>query len=59
MSVLLIGTIGIAVPVLVFFVLGERSRELLDEVRSWMSAHNAAITLLIGFKLLGDGLSGL
>jgi threonine/homoserine/homoserine lactone efflux protein len=60
---ILIGTIGVAVPVFVFFALGERSRKPLDEVKSWMTAHNAAIMavilLLLGFKLLGDGLSGL
>ena len=32
-------------------------------LKSWMSAHNAAImaviTLVIGVKLLGDGISGL
>jgi threonine/homoserine/homoserine lactone efflux protein len=60
---ILIGSLGVGVPVAVFFVLGERSRTLLDDLKSWMAAHNAAImaviTLVIGTKLLGDGISGL
>jgi threonine/homoserine/homoserine lactone efflux protein len=60
---ILIGTIGVGAPVVVFLALGERSRKLLDDVKSWMAANNAAImaviTLVIGAKLLGDGISGL
>ncbi len=59
----LLGTLGVAAPVAVFFALGERSREALDDLRSWMAANNAAIMavlmLVIGTKLLGDGISGL
>jgi threonine/homoserine/homoserine lactone efflux protein len=59
----LIGTLGVAIPVVVFFAMGSRSEDLLDGMRSWMAAHNAAIMavllLVIGAKLLGDGLSGL
>ena len=59
----LIGTLGVGVPVVMCLVLGERSRELLDGVKSWMAANNtvimAVLFLVIGAKLLGDGLSGL
>jgi threonine/homoserine/homoserine lactone efflux protein len=59
----IIGTLGVGAPVGLYFALGERSRRALDELRSWMAAHNAAIMavlmLVIGAKLLGDGLSGL
>jgi threonine/homoserine/homoserine lactone efflux protein len=59
----LIGTLGVGVPVVMYLVLGERSRKLLDGVKSWMAANNtvimAVITLVIGFKLVGDGISGL
>ena len=45
------------------FVLGERSAKVLGELKSWMAANNAAImaviTLVIGVKILGDGISGL
>jgi threonine/homoserine/homoserine lactone efflux protein len=59
----LLGTLGVAAPVGVYFALGERSRALLDDLRSWMAANNAAIMavlmLVIGTKLLGDGIAGL
>ena len=60
---ILIGTLGVGVPVVMYLVLGERSRKLLDGVKSWMAANNtvimAVITLVIGVKLIGDGISGL
>ena len=60
---ILIGTIGVGAPVIAHLVLGERSRAMLDGVRSWMAANNAvimaAITLVIGAKILGDGIAGL
>jgi threonine/homoserine/homoserine lactone efflux protein len=59
----LVGTLGVAVPVIVYFALGDRSRETLDGLRSWLAAHNAAIMavllLVIGAKLIGDGIAGL
>ena len=59
----MIGTIGVGGPVIVYFALGERSRTLLDGLKSWMAANNAVIMavliLVIGAKLLGDGISGL
>ena len=60
---IVIGTLGVGVPVRLYFVLGERSRKLLDGLKSWMAANNAVIMavliLVIGAKLLGDGISGL
>ena len=60
---ILIGTIGVGAPVVIYLVLGERSRKPLDELKSWMAANNtvimAVISLVIGAKLLGDGISGL
>ena len=58
----LIGTLGPGVPVVLYFALGQRSKRLLDRLKSWMSAHNAAIVavlcLVIGAKLIGDAISG-
>ena len=58
-----IATIGVGFPVVLYFVMGDRSRELLDGMKRWMGAHNAAIMtvllLVIGAKLVGDGISGL
>ena len=58
----LVGTLGVATPVVIAFALGERSREVLDGLQAWMSANNAVIMavllLVIGVKLLGDALHG-
>ena len=58
----LIGTLGPGAPVVLYFALGQRSKQLLDRLKSWMSAHNAAIVavlcLVIGAKLIGDAISG-
>lgn len=59
----LIGTIGVAVPVVLYFALGARSREVLDGMRGWLAVHNAVIMavllIVIGAKILGDAISGL
>jgi threonine/homoserine/homoserine lactone efflux protein len=59
----LIGTLGPGVPVVISLVMGERAARVLDELKEWMGAHNAAIMavlcLVIGVKLIGDGISGL
>jgi threonine/homoserine/homoserine lactone efflux protein len=58
-----IATLGVAAPVVIYYALGDRSAKLLGELRTWLAAHNAAIMavllLVIGAKLLGDGISGL
>jgi hypothetical protein len=58
-----IGTLGPGIPVAIYFVLGERSKKLLDGLNSWMAANNAVIMavllLVIGVKLVGDGIAGL
>jgi threonine/homoserine/homoserine lactone efflux protein len=58
----LVGTLGVGAPVVIYFALGERSNHILDELKAWMSAHNAAIMavlcLVIGAKLIGDAISG-
>jgi threonine/homoserine/homoserine lactone efflux protein len=60
---ILVGTLGPGIPVAVYFTLGDRARRMLDDLKAWMSAHNAAIMavlcLVIGAKLIGDGVSGL
>lgn len=57
-----IGSLGTLVPLGIYFALGKRSEPLLDHIRSWMAANNTAIMavlmLVIGTKLLGDGISG-
>ena len=59
----LIGTVGVAVPVVIYFALGDRAPPVLDRLKGWMVRHNAAIMatlcLVIGAKLVGDGIAGL
>jgi hypothetical protein len=59
----LIGTLGVAIPVGIYFAMGARSEKLLTGLKDWMNAHNAAIMtvlcLVIAAKLIGDGISSL
>jgi hypothetical protein len=59
----LVATIGVGAPVLLHSAMGDRSRELLDRLKNWMARNNAVIMavllLVIGVKLIGDGISGL
>ncbi len=58
----LIGTIGVAAPVVLYFALGSRAGEVLDRLRGWMAHNNAVImavlVLVIAAKLIGDAISG-
>jgi hypothetical protein len=58
-----IGSLGVGVPVIIYFALGERSEKLLSGLKDWMSQHNAVIMsvlcVVIAAKLIGDGISGL
>ena len=59
----LIGTLGVGIPVVIYFVMGARSEKLLAGLKDWMTQHNAVIMsvlcLVIAAKLIGDGISGL
>ena len=59
----LIGTLGLGLPVVIYFLMGERAAHMLDDLKDWMGHNNAAIMavlfLVIGAKLIGDGISGL
>jgi hypothetical protein len=58
----LIGTIGVATPVVIFLALGDRAPALLDRMKTWMGQNNAVIMgilcLIIGVKLVGQALGG-
>ena len=58
-----VGTGGVAAPVVIYFAMGKRSAALLERLKDWMGQHNAVIMavlcLVIGVKLLGDALAGL
>ncbi len=59
----MIGTLGAATPVVIYFALGERSAEPLVRLNYWMGCNNAVIMsvlcLVIAAKLIGDAISGL
>jgi hypothetical protein len=58
-----VGTVGVGVPVGIYFAMGTRSAELLGRLKDWMAHNNAVIMavlcLVIGVKLVGDALGGL
>ena len=60
---ILVGTLGPALPVAIYFALGARAKHMLDELKLWLAANNVAIIavlcLVIGAKLIGDAISGL
>lgn len=59
----LIATVGVGAPVVLYFALGERSKQMLDGLKTWMTSNNGAIMavicLVIGAKLVGDAITGL
>jgi threonine/homoserine/homoserine lactone efflux protein len=58
-----IASIGVAAPVVIYFALGDRSRPLLERLKTWMARNNgvimAVLLLVIRVKLIGDAISGL
>jgi threonine/homoserine/homoserine lactone efflux protein len=58
----LIGTVGVAAPVGIYFAMGDRAGPLLDGLKRWMAHNNAVIMavllLVIGAKLVGDAIAG-
>ena len=59
---IVVASLGVATPVVLSAVLGERSREPLDRISGWMTANNTAVMavllLVIGVMLIGDAISG-
>jgi Sap, sulfolipid-1-addressing protein len=56
----LIGSLGLLIPLLVYLFAGERAAHFLDGLQQWMGAHNAAVMAVlfwvIGAKIVGNGL---
>ena len=59
---ILIGSLTILTPVVIYFAMGTRAKAILDELKRFMAAHNAAIMtvlfLVLGAKLIGEAISG-
>ena len=60
---ILLASLTILAPVVIYFAMGEKAKEILDGLKSFMAAHNAAIMtvllLVLGAKLIGDAIAGL
>jgi hypothetical protein len=58
----LIASLGVGAPVVIYFALGDRAAELLDELKTWLARNNTAIVavlcLIIAVKLVGDAITG-
>jgi threonine/homoserine/homoserine lactone efflux protein len=58
-----LATVGPAIPVAIAFLMGDRATALLARLQAWMGRENAVIMavlcLVIGVKLIGDGVGGL
>jgi hypothetical protein len=57
-----IASLTILAPVVLYLALGARATAILEDVKGWMAAHNAAIMtvllLVLGVKLIGDAIAG-
>jgi threonine/homoserine/homoserine lactone efflux protein len=60
---MVIASLGVGIPVVLYFVMGDRSQATLQGLKTWMSHNNAVIMavlmLVIGAKLIGDAITGL
>ncbi|WP_432159137.1 GAP family protein, partial [Streptomyces sp. bgisy153] len=58
-----IGALGTGTPVVLYFALKERSKHILDGLKSWMEKNNSAIMavlcLILAAKLIGQAVSDL
>ena len=59
----LVASLGVATPVFIYLFMGSRAATMLDELKAWMIHNNAVIMavllLVLGAKLLGDGIAAL
>ena len=58
-----VGSLGVAAPVAVYFAMGDRSARVLEEWKAWLAANNATVMsvllLVFGVVLIGKGIGGL
>jgi threonine/homoserine/homoserine lactone efflux protein len=58
---MIVGSLGVATSLVLYFAMGERSADVLGRLKDWMRDHNAVIMsvlcLVIGAKLIGDALT--
>jgi hypothetical protein len=58
-----LGTVTVAAPLVVYLALGSKADNMLNGWREWLAANNAAIMIVVflvfGFVLIGQGIAGL
>ena len=58
-----VASVGVAAPLVIYLAMGSRAPILLDELKAWLIQHNAVVMavllLVLGAKMLGDGISAL
>ncbi|MGW2492128.1 GAP family protein [Streptomyces sp. NPDC001606] len=58
---MVIASLGVLAPLVVYLVMGERAKSILGNWRDWAAQHNVAglavLFFVFGLKLLGDGIS--
>lgn len=58
-----IGTLGLAIPIGIYLLGGDKAATTLDHLHHWLAVHNPAIMsvlfVVIGAKLIGNGLQAL
>lgn len=58
-----VASLGVAAPLVVYLVLGARASVVLERLKSWMTLNNAAIMavllLVLGSKMIGDAITAL
>jgi len=59
----LIGSLGLAIPIVIYLLGGAKAAATLEDMRQWLAIHNPAIMtvlfVIIGMKLLSNGLQAL
>ena len=57
-----VASLGVAAPLVIYLAMGERAAGILQNLRTWLVHNNAAIMavllLVLGAKMVGDGISG-
>src|SRR5215469_15066564 len=57
----IIASLGVLAPLVVYLIMGERAKRMLSSWRDWAVRHNTAVMAVLffvfGLKLLGDGIS--
>lgn len=60
---IVLATLGVGAPVVIYFVMGDRATRILGELHDWMVRENATmmavICLILGAKLIGDAITAL